>query len=84
MHRTKTQLVVQSGSREGSAYLMFRDRASGPEIGFRSRMSLGFYSGEPQNRQSGRPEAPILRVSRLQSGRNPDRKPHLRPGNIIA
>jgi hypothetical protein len=31
-----------------------------------------------------RHEAPILRLSRLESGRNPARKPDFRPGCIIA
>ncbi len=54
------------------SYFMLRNSASGPVIGLPGRITAGFQSGDPQNRPSGRPKAgePILRFSRLESGRN--------------
>jgi hypothetical protein len=40
-----------------SPFTMSRNNASGPEIELLGRISAGFYSGEPQNRPSGRPKA---------------------------
>ena len=51
-------------------YFMLRISASGPEIGLPGRW-----------RPAGKP---ILRRPRLESGRNPARKPDFRPGSSIA
>ncbi len=62
---------------------MVRNSASGPEIGFPGR-SAGFQSGKPQiGPSAGRRPAGwlMLRLSRLQSGRNPAWKTDFRPGN---
>ncbi len=66
-------------------YLMFRNSASGPEIGLpapfqpdSNRESLNI--GPPA---SLRPVGgPILKVSRPESGRNPARKPDFRPHRV--
>ncbi len=62
-----------------SCYRMLRNNAPGPEIGFWGRMSAGFQSGMPQNRLFW----PTWRLPLLRTGRNPARKPHLRPESIL-
>ena len=71
------------GSRFGNmagTYPMLRTSASVPEIGLPGRISAGFWSGKPQNLLSGL----ILKLSRLESGRDPARKPDFLPGSTIS
>ncbi len=64
-------------------YPMLHNNASGPEIGLPGRISAGanLIMSSPAGRQSaGRL---TLRVSRLDSGRNPARKPDFGPEALL-
>jgi hypothetical protein len=57
---------------------------SGPDIGLPVRISAEFRSGKPRNRPPSAGRRAGLRLARLESGRNPARKPDFRPGSTGA
>ncbi len=67
-------------------YSMLRNSASGPELRRPGKISAGFQSGRHQIgplaglRPAG---GPIFKFSRLESGRNPARKPDFWPGRRL-
>jgi hypothetical protein len=64
-------------------WLELRGSSSWPDLGFPGQVSAGCYPGDHQQKASGRRPTqawPMLMISRLESKRNPARKPEIRPG----
>ncbi len=56
-------------------YPMLRNSASGPGIGLPGRILIGKTLRSALRPAFGRPEGPIVKLSQLESGRNPARSP---------
>ncbi len=52
--KTKISNILLGDGKRTKTYPMLRNRASGKEISIPCRISVGFSSGKPQNRSSGR------------------------------